>query len=165
MFITVHAAASMVVGKQIHSALLAFIVSFILHFIFDFIPHGDGEIGKKFFGVNLKKFRNADDFRTLAIYGTLDACFLAIFLTLMFKNYSFVRDDNIIWAIIGGILPDILVAVYKLTNSKYLEWFYNLHNQSHYWLLNKIKSDLPIKLGIIWQVSVWLLMIFLLFKF
>jgi len=163
MFITVHAATAMVVGSKIQSAPLAFLISFLLHFVFDIIPHGDKELGKKFFGLDLRKFREHDDFRAIALYGTLDACFLAVFLAFMFKNFAFVRDDTIIWAIIGGILPDILVAFYKLTNSKYLRWFYNLHNRNHLWLLDKMKKDLSVKLGIIWQATVWLLMVFLLF--
>jgi hypothetical protein len=142
---------------------LAFILGFVLHFILDIIPHGDEKLGKKFFGIELGKFRQHDDFKPLALYGSLDACFLAIFLAFMFKNFAFTRADNVIWAILGGIIPDILVALYKLYNVKPLKWFYDLHNANHWILLKHIKKDLPVKYGIVWQALIFIFMIWLLF--
>jgi len=163
MFISVHAAAAMVVGKTVASSPLAFILGFVLHFVLDIIPHGDEKLGKKFFGIEIGKFQRHDDFKPLALYGSLDACFLGIFLAFMFKNFEFVRADNVVWAIFGGIIPDVLVAFYKLYNIKPLKWFYDLHNSIHTVLLKRIKKDLPLKYGIAWQGLIFVFLIWLLF--
>jgi len=163
MFISVHAAVAMVVGKTVASSPLAFILGFVLHFVLDIIPHGDEKLGKKFFGIEVGKFKQHDDFKPLALYGSLDACFLGIFLAFMFKNFEFVRADNVVWAIFGGIIPDVLVAFYKLYNIKPLKWFYDLHNANHFILLKRLKKDLPVKYGIVWQMLIFIFTIWLLF--
>lgn len=163
MFISVHAATSLVIGRAVTSSPLAFILGFILHFILDIIPHGDEKLGKKFFGIELGKFRHHDDFKPLALYGSLDACFLAIFLAFMFKNFAFTRADNVVWAIMGGIIPDVLVALYKLYNIKPLKWFSDLHSANHRILFRFIKKDMPVKFGIVWQVLIFIFTMWLLF--
>ena len=44
MLMVIHAASSAWIGELSNSALMAFFVCFILHFILDFIPHGDHNI-------------------------------------------------------------------------------------------------------------------------
>ena len=152
MFITVHAAIATLAGAEIENPFLAFLAGMGLHFIFDIIPHGDKELGKRFFGLQLSKYKEEDKIKAMALYGSLDACALVIYLLVLFKTFDFARFDSVSWAIIGGIIPDILVGIYQVTKIKYIKWFYKFHNWNHHLLLNRIKNDIPIKYGILVQI-------------
>lgn len=160
MFVTVHAAAATIIGKKINNSIIAFILGLLSHFILDIIPHGDENLGKKFLGINIK---TKEDFRILALYGSIDSCLLAIFLIFLFKNFSFATGDSVIWAIIGGILPDVLVAFYKITNLKILKPISDIHRKNHSWLIKKIKTDVPLKYGILMQVALMGLIIWIIY--
>jgi len=54
MFITVHAAAATVIGKNISSPIIAFLLGLLSHLILDLILHGDSKMGKRFWGERLK---------------------------------------------------------------------------------------------------------------
>ncbi|MEI6288389.1 MAG: hypothetical protein WCP18_02260 [bacterium] len=159
MFLTVHAAASAYIGKKVPNVFLAFIVAFFFHFIFDMIPHGDEKLGRTFLGF---KIREHEDFKFMAMYGSVDTFFMAMFLLFLFKNFQFARDDSVIWAIIGGILPDILVALSKLTNNKFLNWFANKHMDIHHYLMGEYKVDVSLKTGMILQFFLMILIVWML---
>ena len=160
MFITIHAAASTIIGKQVGNPVLAFILAFIFHFILDLIPHGDEHLGKKFMGFKIKE---RESFRALALYGSMDSVVLVFFLLFLFKNFDWANQDQIIWAIIGGIIPDFFIAFYKLTNFKPIKWFVNLHGKNHSFLVNKLKADLPLKYGMILQLFLISILIWLIY--
>ncbi len=146
MFITVHAAAAAVIGKKVTNPYLAFILGFVLHFVGDIIPHGDEQLGKKFFGLDISNiFQPETKLKFMALYGSLDACALVIFLLFLFRNFTFANSDSVTWAMIGGILPDILVALYQLGKFRILKGFSEFHNWNHHLLLKKIKSDIPLQ--------------------
>lgn len=162
MFITIHGAAGVLIGKKINNVLLAFLLGILSHFLLDLPPHGDQDLGKKFFGFPIKSLRNQNHFKIMALYAALDALILSIFLIFMFKNYEFARTDSVVWAIIGGILPDILVITYKITEFKPLKWFFELHRKNHHLILNRFKRDIPMHYGIFLQlfflaVLIWLI--------
>ncbi|OGY43725.1 MAG: hypothetical protein A3B89_02790 [Candidatus Buchananbacteria bacterium RIFCSPHIGHO2_02_FULL_40_13] len=154
MFITVHAAAATVIGKNISSPIIAFLLGLLSHLILDLIPHGDSKMGKRFWGERLKFLQEKGDLKFMALYGSIDSFVLAVFLIFLFKNFEFARADNVIWAIIGSILPDVLVAVYKLKEFRIIKWFYKLHNKNHNLLVNKLNFDLPLQYGILVQVII-----------
>ena len=155
MFITVHAAASAVVGKEISSPIIAFLASLLLHFVFDLIPHGDHEFCKKFFGLQFKKPREEERMKAMAVYNILDDVALVFFLLFLFKNFDWAKNDNVIAAIVGGVIPDLLVGLYMASKSKILKWFFNLHHKNHMLILNKLQRDLPLKVGIAMQFVVF----------
>lgn len=160
MFITVHAAAATIIGKKVNNSIIAFILGLISHFILDLIPHGDENLGKKFLGVNIK---TREDFRILALYGSIDSCFLAMFLIFFFKTFDFATSDNVVWAIIGGILPDILVALHKITNLKILKPIAKIHAYNHGWIIKKIKGDVPLQYGVLMQIISMILIVWLIY--
>jgi len=162
MFITIHAATGALVGSQISNPILSFIINFILHFVMDIIPHGDKELGKRFFGLLNKKFSEEEKIKSLAAYGLLDYITLVFFLLFMFKNFNFAKDDGVIWGIIGSVVPDLLVASYVLTKSSKLKWFFDFHNWNHHLLLNKMKNDISLKLGVALQILLFALLLILL---
>jgi len=163
MFITAHAAIATVIGRQVNNSLLAFLIGLISHFIFDLIPHGDSKLGQRFWGERLKFLKDRREFKFMAIYGSLDSLTLAFYLIFIFKNFEFARADNVIWAIIGSILPDVLVAIYKLREFKWLKWFFDFHAKNHNYLVNKINFDWPIKYGIVMQLILITLVIWLIY--
>ncbi|MFA5029711.1 MAG: hypothetical protein WC518_03105 [Patescibacteria group bacterium] len=161
MFITVHAAAAAILGRQAANPVIAFILGLISHFVLDAIPHGDEHLGKKFLGFGIKE---KEDFRIMALYGSIDSFFLAVFLIFLFKNFEFNNNgDNIAWAIVGGILPDILVAIYKLKNFKLLRWFSNLHMRNHRLIIKETAADIPLKYGVLMQVCFLIALIWLIY--
>lgn len=151
MFITVHAAVATLAGTQITNPVLAFFAGAGLHFIFDIIPHGDSQLGKKFWGLKVKKFKETEKLKAIMLYGSLDSCALVIYLIYLFKNFDFAKADSISTAILGGVLPDLLVVFYQFTKIKGLKWFYDFHNRIHNLLINKIKKDIPMKYSILMQ--------------
>ncbi len=163
MFITVHAAAATIIGKEIANPIIAFIAGFGLHFILDMIPHGDMKMGRKFFGVEFKTFRQEENFKAMALYGTIDGIIMAGYLIFLFRTFDFANTDGVTAAIIGGILPDIIVALYKLGNFKFLRWFDRLHHKIHYSLTSRLKDDIPLSAGIIMQVAFMAFLIWILY--
>jgi len=162
MFITVHAAAGALVGTEIANPYLSFTVGVILHFIMDIIPHGDRELGKRFFGLLNKKISEEEKIKSLAAYGLIDYIALSLFLLYAVKNFYFIKDDGVIWCIIGSIVPDLLVALYVLTKSHYLKWFFDFHKYIHHLVISRLKNDLPLKIGILMQAVILAVLIILL---
>lgn len=160
MFVTVHAAAAVIIGKKINISIVAFLLGLVSHFILDLIPHGDDQLGKRFLGIKIK---SKEEFRIMALYGSIDSFFLAIFLIYLFKNFEFASANHVIWAIIGGILPDILVAIHKLTKFKPLNWFTKLHGKNHRLIVHRIKKDIPIRLGVAMQIIFMSVLIWLIY--
>ena len=162
MFLPVHAAAGAIIGTEIINPYWAFVAGVVLHFIMDIIPHGDHALGKKFFGLLNKKISEEEEIKSLATYGMLNSLIVILFIIYAFKNYYFAKDDGVIWAIIGSILPDILVTLYVLTKSRCLKWFFDFHKYIHHLLLEKIGGDIPLKYGIALQTILFILLMFVL---
>lgn len=155
MFLTVHATTAAVIGENIPSVPLAFIIGLISHFILDIIPHGDKDLGHKFFGRVFRIGEHAQaKIRALMVYGAIDAFILVLVMIYLFRAYDFTYPDSVTWAIIGGILPDLLVGIYAAGKFKALKWFYDFHHANHHLILGRMKSDIPIELGIFMQIIV-----------
>jgi len=119
-------------------------------------------LGKKFFGLLNKRLSEEEKLKSMAAYGILDYLILVFFILYAFKNFYFAKDDGVIWGMIGGILPDLLVALYMLTKTKLLEWFFNFHRWNHYLLIGRMKNDIPLKTGIIMQIIIFAILLILL---
>ena len=162
MFITVHAAAGAIVGTQVSNPFIAFAIGVILHFIMDIIPHGDRELGKRFFGLLNKKLSEEEKLKSLAAYGMMDYIVLIFFLLYSIKNFYFAKDDSVVWAIIGSILPDLLVAMYMLTKSRWLKWFFDFHHWVHHLVIGHLKNDIHLKTGIAMQIIIFAVLLLVL---
>jgi hypothetical protein len=120
MFLSVHSIVALTSIKYIHNPLLLFIANFILHYILDAIPHGDGG------DVDGLKSSNLEIF----ILACLDLIFVGI---LSFNFYQIFNYDIylMITALSGAILPDILWGLYAVTKFKIFKWADYLNNWSH----------------------------------
>jgi hypothetical protein len=151
---TVHAAAATIIGKQANNAILAFILGLLSHFVLDMLPHGDERLGKQFFGHKLKILQDRGELKFLALYGSADSIFLSFFILWLFRSFEFVNSNVVVWAIVGGIIPDLISVTYKLTNSRLLKWFNNIHIINHKYLVEKLDWDWPLKYAIVMQLVV-----------
>jgi len=121
MFLTVHSLVALTSTKYISNPLILFGVNFIFHYILDSIPHGDGnDIEKGFKKKNLNYF----------ILASLDFIFVII---ISFNFYQIYKPpiNNILFAILGAILPDILWGIYYVTKFKILKWADDLNLFAH----------------------------------
>jgi len=146
MFLTVHTAVAIIVGKSVMSAPWAFILGLASHFILDLIPHGDSQLASKFF----KPLKFGVSKRFLMV-GIMDLFLLILFILFLSYNSTVIGYNYVIWAIIGGILPDIIMVVYSMTKFKPLKWFYNLHDKNHGLITGRFIKDYPIKYGLVVQ--------------
>jgi len=121
MFLTVHSLVALTTTKYISHPLLLFIINFILHYILDAIPHGDGDdIERGFKNKNLNYF----------ILALLDFIFIIIISFNFYQIYK-ISINNIIFAVLGAILPDILWGIYYVTKLRIFKWADDLNLWAH----------------------------------
>ncbi len=157
MFLTVHAAAAIIIGKKIHSSFWAFILSLLSHFILDIIPHGDKKMGIKFLGFRFGEKEEAAGFKTFMLYGFFDVLILLVFILYLFRNFTFANTDSVAWAILAAIVPDVLILIYKVKKIKCLSWYADFHKKNHALILNKMKDDIPLKWGMLSQMILFII--------
>lgn len=157
MFLTVHTAAATVIGKHIISAPLAFLLGLLSHFLLDLIPHGDSDLDSDF----IKSVKKKGISKKFLMIGMIDLFVLILLLFYFVYNFEFISQSHVIWAIIGGILPDILMVIYRLTKFKWLKWIYDLHEKNHALITGKIIKDYNIKYGLIFQITLMIIFILL----
>jgi hypothetical protein len=145
MFLTVHGAIGIIIGQRISNPLLAFVVGFISHYIFDIIPHGDTRAPEK--------WKN--------IIHTAFAALIDLIILIIFILWLGIKVDilnlNTALAFFGSIIPDFLQGFYFLTNKKKFVRFQEVHNFFHF-LLTK-NSDFNLLTGMILQTIFFILLI------
>ncbi|NMC51519.1 hypothetical protein GYA54_02180 [Candidatus Kuenenbacteria bacterium] len=125
MYLVVHGVAGMVIGKQITNPAWSFIVSFIIHFILDMVPHDN---------VELKKWMKAgQEKEKFMLVGLLDVLLLAIIIALLDKNQLGVTKPSVITGILGGLLPDLIwvFGILIKTKNRLAVWFREKHTMIH----------------------------------
>jgi len=141
MLLSVHATVGAIIGENVNTSLLAFILAFISHFILDIIPHGDG--------VLIKAYRN--DFKNKGVLYLIifDLLSTAVLLTLLFYFHKIAYSQTVLWGIIGGVLPDFMVAAYEITE-KYFKRTHKIHSWTH----DRIHWTISLKLGVLVQIII-----------
>ncbi len=125
MFISVHAATGALIGQQIKNPLLAFVLAFASHFVLDMIPHGDQDWIDEYKGDEKSKVRK------IIVIVALDAVvLLGLLISRFFYLDSFEPSLNIAAGILGGVLPDLIVACHELSD-KLFKNFYRFHFLMH----------------------------------
>jgi hypothetical protein len=141
MLISVHAVVGAIIGENVNKPLIAFVLAFISHFLLDLIPHGDKEL--------IKAYRN--DFKNKAMLYLIyfDLITTPILLGLLFYTHEITYSEPVLWGIIGGVLPDILVGIHEIFD-KYFTRTHKFHNWTH----ERLKWSIPLKFGIIVQIII-----------
>ena len=144
MTLTTHATMGAVIGTLIPNPILAFILSFICHFLVDIIPHGDSGIAENY-RVHRRRRKQA------VAYVAVDAVIAIFFVLFIMDVRDIDRTQALTWGIVGGVLPDMLVALFEITKSKYLRWFFRLHFYFHDMIVKK-HGDVPLGYALMGQV-------------
>jgi len=147
MFLTVHAAAGALIGEHINNSFLAFLVGFVSHFFLDIIPHGDQGL--------LEKVKRGSKIRKVLALTTIDNTILIIFISLLYNNEIFIYHRSVSFAIIGSILPDLIIGLNVISKNKVVQFFYNFHKSLHYFL----GVEINLISGIIIQILTFLLIL------
>ncbi len=162
MFLTVHAAGGIIISQAVKEPWLIFTLSFLSHYLLDFIPHGDEGIGR---WLEVKN-------RRLFLIGTADMLVMVIYFIFVL---IFIPDINLSLMMLGAfgaILPDFLSQLHHQT-SNYLaplhnplkffnrfrltRYFLKRHDQIHRALHWAIEKNMPWRLGLVFQISIVLI--------
>jgi hypothetical protein len=107
------------------------------------IPHGDLKMYKGYLqGTKVK--------RAIA-YATIDAVVCVLFVLFLFNTKIVENRLATTMGIAGGVLPDMLVAVYELTKARWLKWFHGVHFFFHNLVVNK-RGDMAFASGFAMQL-------------
>ncbi|MDD5290016.1 MAG: hypothetical protein PHT40_02330 [Patescibacteria group bacterium] len=122
MFLTVHAAAGLIIGKYIHNSLLAFLAGFISHLILDAIPHDPKDP---------KKWRLSKNFQFFFIVMFLEVPLTIIIGTWLFINNELILNWPTFWAIVGSVILDFLYGLnYLFPKLK----IFSIFDRFNYWI-------------------------------
>lgn len=141
MLLTTHVMVAATVGVTVapDRPWLGFILGFLSHLLIDVVPHGDRDL--------YKDYVKGDRVRQAVAYVGIDAV-SAVLLTLVLVNQSL--DDGVrgavSWAIVGGVLPDLLVALHEHLKVQALKGFHRFHFFFHN-LLSDRYGDVPFWAG------------------
>lgn len=126
MFLTVHAAAGIIVGIKTGNPILAFIAGVISHFILDMIPHGDQDLveGNDHFSPRERKL--------LRYVGVADTIIMLAELGILYWLGLAPLTWSVSAAVVGALLPDFLNAVYVFTETKILLPYFHFQRALHY---------------------------------
>ncbi|MBI3114931.1 MAG: hypothetical protein HYZ09_00350 [Candidatus Kerfeldbacteria bacterium] len=164
MYLTTHAAVGVLIAQQTTNPWLAFFGAFLSHYVLDFVPHGDENLGPEDFSdetirawVEQKKGR-------IILLGIIDFTGIALLVFGLSQTIQLPTFNLLLLGIIGSILPDFFVSVfpgvYTLTKR---HWFIRaVHwsqrkilldpvirrlNTFHRWIHNPLHERLPVKMS------------------
>ncbi len=123
MFLIVHASVGALVGEQIDSPLLAFVLGIFSHFIIDIIPHGDEGVGRTFV--------DGKQHSWLAALAFLDAATALCLVSLMWLHGLLPNYLSAFAGAVGAMVPDILSGIALLSKKKILPDFDRFHAWNH----------------------------------
>jgi len=153
MNLLVHASAGALIGQYTGNPYLAFFSGVMSHIILDIIPHGDSQLYKKYKSGELST-KKAMALTILDSIATI--VFVLIFFSLEIHKSTIVTA----MAIIGSVIPDVLMGFYELLSPKAPKWLETAHkwhfiNHDYF----AIKHDLSFKKGLLLQLIVFLVLI------
>ncbi len=146
MFIVTHAIVGAFIGKHLPThPYVAAILSFLVHFVNDIIPHGDTDLYKGY----LAGFKA----RKMVVYVGGDILAAIIFIAVLFPLTPPAERLAVAAGIAGGVLPDILVGVYEVSKHRWFKPFHRMHFFIHN-LISHRTGDLPLWAGFILEVVI-----------
>jgi hypothetical protein len=138
MFLTTHSSIGIAIATKVVNPWLAFIMAFIIHYLFDAIPHGDESI----FDTKTKKHRYKNIVKSLII----DLIIVSVYILFIMTKIP-LNPIIIFAAVLGSILPDVLWGLYDITQIKILSPFAKLHSFFH----NPLHKNMRLAAGIVLQ--------------
>lgn len=152
MNLLVHTAAGVIVAQYTGSPFLAFFYGITSHILLDLVPHGDS--------LMYKRYKNKELSIKKAAAKTILDSIGSVILTIIFFNLDFTGPHLVLgMAIIGAIIPDVLIGLYELFEPKapkLLKTVHKWHFRNHDLIAKKF--DLSLKHGLLLQVIIFLLL-------
>jgi hypothetical protein len=152
MFMTPHTSVALWLSTRISNPLLAFVFSFLAHFILDIIPHGDEELGTN------RKEKNASLLYFYKIT-VIDAILSGLFIYLFVNKQPHYDKLVVTAALLGAWLPDFAWLAAQTFKIKILYWYIKVHNKIHHLL----GWQISLVYGVPFQIMVTLFMMKLTF--
>lgn len=141
MFLTVHASAGLLIGSQTTNPWLAFVLGWLSHWLLDFIPHGDEELGHK----------HADETKQtwhLFWITALDCLCVVILFYGLTNSGWLVVSDSAITGMIGAIAPDFLWGLQRILKIRLVPYLQKIHSGFH----QLLKIFVPLPVGFVIQL-------------
>jgi hypothetical protein len=141
MYLSLHTTIAIATSKFLPNPILAFFVNIVLHFIMDFIPHGDDETKEKIVSNKYDK--------TFIIISLVDLISSSLIIWYYGWSQGFLLSPNLPWAILGGVLPDLAMGFANFAtmrawlyqpNSWWVDWYLAFHKKIHFILKLKISK-------------------------
>lgn len=140
------------IGQNVPTPGLAFSLGVASHFLLDLIPHGDSQLYKNYKdGIAAKKSM---------LYAGVDSAFAIGILIYLLETAPYASRATIVCGVIGGVIPDFLVAVGEGIKIRPLLWFQRLHIRIHDAIASRI-GNIRLRSGIFMQLIVLFLMLFI----
>lgn len=144
MFLTVHAAAGLMVARSSANPAATFCWSLLSHFVLDAIPHGDEHLAPP-------HFTRARTLRRLTAAAAIDATLLVGFVAIYLWRTPNLSLGNVYAGLLGSLLPDLVLAIAITTGARWLEPYTKFHHRIH----NVLRHQLDWAHGMFVQVMVF----------
>jgi hypothetical protein len=144
MLIITHAVTGAVVGQIVRSSPLAFIISVVLHFIMDMVPHGDSSDYAKY-----KETGKVPKSQTFQLF--FDSLVVIGFTVYILAFRIEASWWPTFWGILGGVLPDMLVGVHECRPNKATKLSHQVHFYFHDIIIKRWK-DIRFRYAVVLQI-------------
>lgn len=158
MYLTPHASVGILISQTIDKPLPVFLLAALSHFLLDFIPHGDEDLGR------WARVRP----KNALLISVIDMGLLALMLILLYSTQSLPEMALISAGVLGAVVPDLLSNVFPIIHH-YTNWLFvvrlihgsldklqfkhlmRLHDWLHRLSHNTTNAHMTVKQGIIFQ--------------
>jgi len=155
MYLIVHTPASLIIGSQINQPVLAFSLSFLAHLVLDIIPH-DPKL--------INDWQNKNPISRTAVIATIDIILIIFFCYILYSCHKLNFSISVLFAIIGGIIPDALWVFDNLTHGKIsvIQKYHKLHHRLHTVIYKEMFISL--KYAILTQILIFIITLWVYLK-
>jgi hypothetical protein len=140
------------IGQNVPTPGLAFCLGVASHFMLDLIPHGDSQL--------YKNYKDGNAVKKSLIYVAVDSILAIIIFVYLLETAPYASRGTMVAGVIGGIIPDFLVALGEGMKIRPLLWFQRLHMRIHDAIASRI-GNIPLGTGIVMQLAVLAVMVFI----
>lgn len=158
MYLTPHASVGILISQTVDKPLPVFLLATLSHFVLDFIPHGDEDMGRW----ARERPKNA------VLLSIIDVGLLGLMLVVLYTTQSLPQMALISAGVLGAVVPDLLSNVFPIIHH-YTNWLFivrlvhgsldklqfkhlvRLHDWFHRLAHNTTNAHMTVKQGIIFQ--------------
>jgi len=142
MYVATHVTMGALIGQNIPTPGLAFLLGAVSHFMLDMVPHGDSKL--------YHNYKKGDAVTKSLIYVTIDSIFSIFLFIYLLEVAPYANRTTIIMGVFGSVVPDMLVALGEAFPIRPLLWFQRKHIAIHDSIVSRV-GNVPLKLGIVLQ--------------